>query len=70
VQDHGFLLCNSYLFGEALNHFEAHAGIMVRAFPETGFVVYAIDFAILTTPMPFTSFVVNDVVEYILPSLV
>lgn len=52
----------------SLNDFEACPGVVVGAFPESRLVVVAVDGAVgASAPVPFAVFVVDDVVEDVLP---
>ena len=59
---------HAFLF-KAFIDFEAHSGIVVGAFPETGFIVGAVNAAVLTAPVPLSVFIVNDIFGDVLPSL-
>gem|GEM_PF-4022865 len=60
------------IFGSktSFDDFQAHSGVMIRAFPEAGFIISAIGMSVLiTAPIPFASFVVYDMFNNILPTL-
>jgi hypothetical protein len=56
-----------FILREALGDFEAHARVVIGALPESGFIVCSIYFAVLTTPMPLSSFIVNNIIFDIRP---
>ena len=59
------------LLGEvSFDDFEAHAAVVVGAFPESGVIVFEVDVAFwIATPIPFAIFPVDEVVLDVLPAV-
>ena len=58
------------LLGEvSFDDFEAHAAVVVGAFPESGVIVFEVDVAFgIPAPIPFAVFPVDEVVLDVLPA--
>ena len=70
MADTGTLLEPFRLLGKySFDDFEAHAAVVVGAFPESGVIVFEVDIAFgITAPIPFAVFPVDEVALDVLPA--